>query len=170
MQIVKLGFRKARNIFQSAEMASGGAIKPDSDRVRERIPVFHGDDARATIIGRSNRATFAMKKLAEWKETGGGSHAAGHARRSASPTIYFEAKRFPFTHYDPTTAPRRIPLDYPSVHTITSTRERTGEREIRKNCGWWLRYAGETDCAHYERNCSFFLIEERTNYRVKSHG
>ena len=72
------------------------------DRFRERIPFFHGDDARTTIIGRSNRATFAMKKLSEWKETGGGSHAAEHARRSASPTIYLKARRFPFARYDPT--------------------------------------------------------------------
>lgn len=40
------------------------------------------------------------RNFSEWKETGGGSHAAGHALHS--PTIYLKARRFPFAHYDPT--------------------------------------------------------------------
>lgn len=106
------------------------------DRFRERIPFFHGDDARTTIIGRSNRATFAMKKLSEWKETGGGSHASGHARRSASSTIYLKARRFPFARYDPTQCCTYDDylVDYPSVHTITSTRE-PHEQESNERTG-----------------------------------
>lgn len=104
-----------------------------------------------------------MKKLSEWKETGGGSHEPGHARRLPPRPFTLKWSDFLLRVMIPqrTLSATAYPPDYPSVHIITSTREPRGKREsgersptIRKNCGrFWYGASELAGCAKTGCNC-----------------
>lgn len=112
------------------------------------------------------------RNFSEWKETGGGSHAAGHALRS--PTIYLKARRFPFAHYDPT---QRCTYDGVSARLSFCTYHYLDTRAVRawKDTGGgsrgWVANDQEklrprpictstkqTDCIHYRMIFSLYFL------------